>query len=211
MNVWAHIMRQIKLFVTNQIYDNRRLNIMAVSIRQTISVRGGDCSSHPLSTMIGNNLPWCRCCSCSIVSVASRRCIVCARSPSIECCSHVTINFDCGHIWQTGIANHNLVKLYWNRGELAPKSKPVSGNRLFGLSCVWCFYCTWHWNRTEGNRGVRTNHTVERSEMEENQSKKKNGKNLYTKMINWMAVVRWLRSTRLPMSKHAYHSACECT
>lgn len=85
VNVWAHIMRQIKLFVTNQIYasNNRRLNIMAVSIRQTISVRGGDCSSHPLSTMIGNNLPWCRCCSCSIVSVAGRRCIVCARSPSI--------------------------------------------------------------------------------------------------------------------------------
>lgn len=30
-------------------------------------------------------------------------------------------------------------------------------------------------------------------------------------MINWMAAVRWLRSTRLPMSKHAYHFACECT
>lgn len=37
------------------------------------------------------------------------------------------------------------------------------------------------------------------------------GKRSAREMINWMGAVRWLRSTRLPMSKHAYHFACECT
>lgn len=115
---------------------------------------------HPLSAY--DDWKNCMCCAVSlwlsfaciefiVLSISARRRRMFTINRMFACCSHVRNNFDWGATFDgQAIAKYNTIHelVQWcARGPESKKSKEWGGP--FGLSSVWCFYCTWHWNRSE--------------------------------------------------------------